>query len=117
MTVANNRQVIYGWHIPAYNPTVEDKHSVTLSIHGTPCKFDIVDTAGQDPCSTIRQKLHDEQSKAALQKDALIIVYDTTSKTSFTNIPLLFNPNEYPPHIITMLVGNKVDKEEQRQVH
>jgi hypothetical protein len=112
--VANVLQIIYRRHIRAYNPTVEDKYSVTLSINETPCKFDIVDTAGQDPYNTTHELPHEEQMRAALENNVLIIVYDIILISSFITIPLLFSLGKHSSRTITMLIGNKVDKEKQR---
>jgi GTPase SAR1 family protein len=49
-------------------------------------------------------------------KDVLALVYDTTSKRSFKDISGIFDAHEHPRNIITVLVGNKTDLKEQREV-
>jgi GTPase SAR1 family protein len=87
---------------------------VTLSINETPCKFDIMDTAGQDPYSTTHKLPHEEQIRAALENNVLIIVYDIILISSFIIIPLLFSLDKYLSRIITILISNNIDKEKQR---
>ena len=47
-------------------------------------------------------------------KDVLVLVYDTTSKRSFKDISGIFDA--HPRNVITVLVGNKTDLGEQREV-
>jgi GTPase SAR1 family protein len=49
-------------------------------------------------------------------KDVLALVYNTTSKRSFKDISGIFNAYKHLRNIIIMLVGNKTDLKEQREV-
>jgi GTPase SAR1 family protein len=49
-------------------------------------------------------------------KDILVLIYDIISTSSFENIPLLFDPSKYLQNIIIILVDNKIDLKERREV-
>ena len=49
--------------------------------------------------------------------DAVVLVYDITLKQSLQEIPLVFNVQEHSRGVLIILVGNKSDMNEQRQVH
>jgi GTPase SAR1 family protein len=49
-------------------------------------------------------------------EDVLVLVYDTTSRMSFQDISGIFNAHEQLRDVIIVLVGNKSDLRQQRQV-
>jgi GTPase SAR1 family protein len=49
-------------------------------------------------------------------KDVLVLVYDTTSRQSFQDISGIFNAHRQLRDVIIVLVGNKTDLRQQRQV-
>jgi len=49
-------------------------------------------------------------------EDVLVLVYDTTSRMSFQDISGIFNAREQLRDAIIVLVGNKSDLRQQRQV-
>jgi GTPase SAR1 family protein len=72
----------------------------------------IIDVGGQEPISsTWYSKGWEETSR-----DAVVLVYDTTSRKSFEAILGLFDPAEHPRDAFIMLVGSKIDRKKQRQV-
>lgn len=97
-------------YVSEYNPTVDyGRHSKIFRVSGKICQLDIVDIEGQDPVSAPKQ-MHTKI------KDVLVLVYDTTSKRSFEDISGIFDAHEYPRDVITVLVRNKTDLGEQREV-
>jgi Ras-related protein Rab-6A len=74
--------------------------------------LDIVDTGGHEPTNTTWYSKRWEKTN----RDAVVLVYDTTSRKSFKAIPGLFDPTKNSRDAIIMLVGSKIDRQEQRQV-
>lgn len=98
--------------ISNYDPTIEDMYSKNVNVDEKVCQLQIVDTAGQENYSSLI-------SSWLRGKDAIIFVYDITSRQSFNeldnfydNTNLLYE-DKSPPLI---LVGNKSDLEKSRQV-
>ena len=78
---------------------------------GKKVKLQIWDTAGQERFRTITTSYY----KGA---QGVIMVYDITQRKSFENLNLWLNDvKQYAdPNVSLILVGNKVDLEDQRQV-
>ena len=80
---------------------------------GTIIKLQIWDTAGQERFHAITNKLYKTSN-------GLILVYDITSLTSFKNINVwleqIMKENKDEKNIQIILVGNKNDLENERQV-
>jgi GTPase SAR1 family protein len=95
-----------------YTPTSYDVHSKSIRAGDKLCRFDIVETGGQEPINTTWYSKGWEETN----RDAVVLVYDTNSRTSFESIPGLFDPTKHPRDAIIMLVGSQIDQKEQRQV-
>mmetsp|Transcript_5151 Transcript_5151/g.5903 ORF Transcript_5151/g.5903 Transcript_5151/m.5903 type:complete len:206 (-) Transcript_5151:41-658(-) len=83
----------------------------TLEVDGRTIKLQIWDTAGQERFKTITSSYY----KGA---HGIIVVYDMTDKESFKNIDNWMNEVEKhaSDNVSRILVGNKCDLEESRQV-
>eukprot|EP01114_Cavostelium_apophysatum_P021520 TRINITY_DN7537_c0_g1_i1.p1 TRINITY_DN7537_c0_g1~~TRINITY_DN7537_c0_g1_i1.p1 ORF type:complete len:203 (+),score=38.41 TRINITY_DN7537_c0_g1_i1:119-727(+) len=83
----------------------------TMNIEGKRVKLQIWDTAGQERFQTITTSYY----RGA---HGLIIVFDVTNKTSFENIKKWLDDvdRNASQHIVKLLVGNKCDLENKRQI-
>ena len=109
-------QMVSGHFLSSYDPTIEDSYRTTININNKDIILNIIDTAGQEEFYALR----DQYIRSG---DGYIIVFSITSVTSFLevnaikeqlNIVLDTDDNTLIPII---LVGNKCDLEEYRQVH
>ena len=78
---------------------------------GSTIKLYIWDTAGQDRFRSITRNYY----KGA---DGIILIYDITNEESFNNVKHWINSikEEAPDKVVIILVGNKVDDEENRKI-
>jgi len=104
---------IQGNFVEKYDPTIEDSYRKQVDVDGVACMLDIMDTAGQEEYSALR----DQYMKTG---QGFILVYSITSSTSFeaaqklrTQILRIKEENQDIP---IMLVANKTDLEEERAV-
>ncbi|XP_071108538.1 ras-related protein M-Ras-like [Haliotis cracherodii] len=95
-----------------YDPTIEDSYIQHTDIDGQRCILDVLDTAGQEEFSAMREQY-------MRKRDGFLRIYSVTVKQSFENIRnfhtqilLVKDRNNYP----MILVGNKVDLVHQRKV-
>jgi GTPase KRas protein len=97
---------------PPPDPTIEDSYRKQVSIDEETCLLDILDTAGQEEYSAMR----DQYMRTG---QGFIMVYAITARTSFDEIAsfreqiLRVKDKDKVPVI---LVGNKCDLETDRQV-
>lgn len=108
-------QMVSGHFLSSYDPTIEDSYRTTINVNNQDIILNILDTAGQEEFYALR----DQYMRSG---DGYIIVFSITSITSFLevnaikeqlNIVLDSDDNTLIPII---LVGNKCDLEEFRQV-
>eukprot|EP01114_Cavostelium_apophysatum_P012569 TRINITY_DN2844_c0_g1_i2.p1 TRINITY_DN2844_c0_g1~~TRINITY_DN2844_c0_g1_i2.p1 ORF type:complete len:193 (+),score=52.71 TRINITY_DN2844_c0_g1_i2:132-710(+) len=105
-------QHIQNHFIEDYDPTIEDSYRKQVSIDGETCLLDILDTAGQEEYSAMR----DQYMRTG---QGFIMVYAITSRSSFDEIAsfreqiLRVKDKDSVPIV---LVGNKCDLETERQV-
>ncbi|EFA83137.1 Ras GTPase [Heterostelium album PN500] len=105
-------QFIQNHFIEEYDPTIEDSYRRQCQVDDDTCLLDILDTAGQDDYSAMR----DQYMRTG---QGFLCVYDVTSRTSFEEINVVrdqiirVKDNERVPIV---LVGNKCDLENQREV-
>ena len=108
-------QMVSGHFLSSYDPTIEDSYRTTINVNNQDIIINILDTAGQEEFYALR----DQYMRSG---DGYIIVFSITSVTSFLevnaikeqlNIVLDADNNTLIPII---LVGNKCDLEEYRQV-
>eukprot|EP01084_Bolivina_argentea_P230644 389105_1 len=95
-----------------YDPLIEDSYRKSVVIDGKRCLLDILDTAGQEEFSSMRDQWMTEGQ-------AFLVVYSITSRTTFDEAVLMrekilrYKEEEESPMI---LIGNKCDLENERQV-
>eukprot|EP00298_Acanthocystis_sp_HF-20_P002433 c12847_g1_i2.p1 GENE.c12847_g1_i2~~c12847_g1_i2.p1 ORF type:complete len:187 (+),score=81.98 c12847_g1_i2:93-653(+) len=105
-------QLIQNHFIEEYDPTIEDSYRKQVTIDGEPCLLDILDTAGQEDYSAMR----DQYMRTG---QGFLAVYSITSRTSFEEVAscreqiLRAKDQDKVPMVI---VGNKVDLEKDRVV-
>ena len=108
-------QMVSGHFLSSYDPTIEDSYRTTINVNNQEIILNILDTAGQEEFYALR----DQYMRSG---DGYIIVFSITSVTSFLevnaikeqlNMVLDVDNNTLIPII---LVGNKCDLEEYRQV-
>jgi len=105
-------QLIQNHFIDEYDPTIEDSYRKQVTIDEETCLLDILDTAGQEEYSAMR----DQYMRTG---QGFIMVYAITSRSSFDEIAsfreqiLRVKDKDKVPMI---LVGNKCDLETERQV-
>ena len=107
-------RIISGVFTPTYNPTVEDYYRHDTMVDGVgPCIVEILDTAGTEQFASMRQ-LYISNCRA------FALVYSIDDRASFEETVELYqqiitsvsNPSE----ITVVLVGNKCDLEDCREV-
>lgn len=96
-----------------YDPTIEDSYIQHTEIDGGQwCILDVLDTAGQEEFSAMREQY-------MRKGDAFLLVYSVTDKASFTNIrnfhTLILRVKDKDAYPM-ILVANKVDLVHLRQV-
>ncbi|EGC36385.1 hypothetical protein DICPUDRAFT_47179 [Dictyostelium purpureum] len=105
-------QFIQNHFIEEYDPTIEDSYRRQCQVDDDTCLLDILDTAGQDDYSAMR----DQYMRTG---QGFLCVYDVTSRTSFEEINVVreqiirVKDNDKVPIV---LVGNKCDLENLREV-
>jgi len=105
-------QLIQSHFVDDYDPTIEDSYHKQCVIDEEVALLDILDTAGQDYYSAMREE-------SIRVGEGFLLVYSITSEQSFREILtyrqqiLRVKDKDYFPIII---VGNKCDLENERQV-
>lgn len=98
-----------------YNPTIEDSFRTNLEIDGKVYRMSILDTAGQEEYSSLR----DSYIRSG---DGFVLVYSITSKVSFLEANALREEiyrvldKDVSEQVPIVLVGNKCDLAHERQV-
>merc|ERR1711879_126402 len=103
-----------GNFVEKYDPTIEDSYRKLVEVDAIACMLDIMDTAGQEEYSALR----DQYMKTG---QGFVLGYSITSTTSFDAASKLrtqiLRIKEDSPDIPIMLVGNKLDlADDDRQV-
>jgi len=98
-------RLIQGTFIERYDPTIEDSYTKVAEIDEKSCTLDIMDTAGQEEYSSLR----DQYMKTG---QGFILVYSISNKTSFDfvkslRISVLRMKDD--PKFPMVLCGNKKD--------
>jgi len=105
-------QLIQNHFIDEYDPTIEDSYRKQVTIDDETCLLDILDTAGQEEYSAMR----DQYMRTG---QGFLCVFAITSRSSFDEITsfreqiLRVKDEEKVPMV---LAGNKCDLEDERQV-
>jgi len=99
--------------VEQYDATIEDIYRKTVSVDDFPCMLDILDTAGQEEYSVMRDGYF-------RHGEGFFLVYSVTSRASFQEVIKLraqiMRVKEDSGKIPIILVGNKCDLEDNRQV-
>eukprot|EP01111_Echinosteliopsis_oligospora_P007380 TRINITY_DN222_c2_g1_i1.p1 TRINITY_DN222_c2_g1~~TRINITY_DN222_c2_g1_i1.p1 ORF type:complete len:188 (+),score=44.89 TRINITY_DN222_c2_g1_i1:117-680(+) len=105
-------QFIQNHFIDEYDPTIEDSYRKQVTIDEETCLLDILDTAGQEEYSAMR----DQYMRTG---QGFLCVYSVVSRSSFDEISsfreqiLRVKDKDRVPMIV---VGNKCDLQNERQV-
>ena len=105
-------QFVSGRFMEKYDPTIEDFYRKEIEVDGSPCVLEILDTAGTEQFASMRD-LYIKNGQGFL------VVYSLTNHQTFQDIK---NMKEQiarvkgSDRVPIMLVGNKVDLENQREV-
>jgi len=96
-----------------YIPTIEDFYRKTCRIDGRVCSLEILDTAGQEDFSALRDQW-------VREGDGFVLVYSCTSRQSLRELnsfrERIHLVNEDAAHVPMVIVCNKVDLSTSRQV-
>ncbi|EGC35471.1 hypothetical protein DICPUDRAFT_168758 [Dictyostelium purpureum] len=98
--------------VEEYDPTIEDSYRKQCMVDGSQYMLDILDTAGQDDYSAMRDQYIRNGS-------GFLIIYDICCRSSFEKCPEFFEQIQRVKELDSfpfVLIGNKVDLESQRQV-
>ncbi|XP_066245102.1 ras-like protein 2 [Euwallacea similis] len=105
-------QFIQSYFVTDYDPTIEDSYTKQCVIDDVPAKLDILDTAGQEEFSAMREQY-------MRSGEGFLLVFSVTERSSFDEIYKFHRQilrvkdrDEFP----MLMVGNKVDLEHQRVV-
>ena len=113
--------MVFGKHEYEYDPTIEDSYHRQMVIDQQVCVLDILDTAGQEEYSAMREAYMKEG-------ECYILVYSVVSRQSFNVVMTFYNQLKRvkAAHVpdadavlrnpIICLVGNKSDLDNDRQV-
>ncbi|CAO3595769.1 unnamed protein product [Absidia cylindrospora] len=105
-------QFIQSHFVDEYNPTIEDSYRKQCVIDGETALLDVLDTAGQEEYSAMREQY-------MRNGEGFLLVYSITSRMSFEEITTFYQQicrvkdRDYFPMV---LVANKSDLESDRQV-
>jgi GTPase KRas len=95
-----------------YDPTIEDSYQRQVSIDNQVCYLDILDTAGQEEYSAMRDQY-------VSSGEAFLLVYAINSRDSFDEISaykeLILRAKD-ADQVPIVLCGNKCDLEKEREV-
>jgi GTPase KRas protein len=95
-----------------YDPTIEDSYRKSVMIDDETALLDILDTAGQEEFSSM-------QDQWMREGKGFLLVYSITSKSTFDEIPLLYEKilrSKDADKVPMVIAGNKCDLEKERQV-
>ncbi|KAK1752344.1 putative ras-2 protein [Echria macrotheca] len=110
-------QLCLNHFVSSYDPTIEDSYRKQAVIDGDPCMLEILDTAGQEEYTALRdQWIRDGEG--------FLIVYSVTSRSSFSRCMRFYRQVQriketasYTGQAIPiMLVGNNSDRVTERDV-
>ncbi|KAI8870584.1 ras-domain-containing protein [Ramicandelaber brevisporus] len=105
-------QMCLNHFVETYDPTIEDSYRRQVVIDGEPCILEVLDTAGQEEYSALRDQWFREG-------EGFLLVYSITARSTFERLTrfrdqiMRVKDADYVPLI---LVGNKCDKLHEREV-
>lgn len=105
-------QLIQSHFVDEYDPTIEDSYRKNCIIDGEPALLDVLDTAGQEEYSAMREQY-------MRTGEGFLLVYSVTSRSSFEELTTFYQQIlrvKDSDSVPVLLVGNKCDLEDERQV-
>eukprot|EP00727_Mastigamoeba_balamuthi_P004461 m51a1_g14012 putative ras gtpase (969) ;mRNA; r:1089721-1092844 len=105
-------RLVQNLFVCAYDPTIEDSYRKQMVVDDETCLLDILDTAGQEEYSAMR----DQYMRVG---DTYILVYSVTSRSSFEAVPMMREQLmrvRDSDRVPIVLVGNKTDLDDGRAV-
>jgi len=105
-------QLIHNHFIDEYDPTIEDSYRKQVTIDDETCLLDILDTAGQEEYSAMR----DQYMRTG---QGFLLVYSITSRSSFDEVASFREQIvrvKDADKVPLVICGNKSDLENERQV-
>eukprot|EP01130_Rhizamoeba_saxonica_P007147 TRINITY_DN2877_c0_g1_i1.p1 TRINITY_DN2877_c0_g1~~TRINITY_DN2877_c0_g1_i1.p1 ORF type:complete len:184 (-),score=52.21 TRINITY_DN2877_c0_g1_i1:54-605(-) len=98
--------------VKKYDPTIEDSYRKTIEVDGDQCILEILDTAGTEQFTATR----DLYMKNG---DGFVLIFSITASSTIHDLPDLYQricKVKDKPVVPIVLVGNKCDLEDRRQV-
>lgn len=100
-----------------YDPTIEDNYETDIEVDGCPLKVELIDTAGND----VFRRMRDQYVKSG---DGFLLIYSITDHSSSHSVAAFHEQiiaargerDKIIPQIPLVLVGNKCDLEDGREV-
>eukprot|EP01126_Amoeba_proteus_P016324 TRINITY_DN1753_c0_g1_i19.p1 TRINITY_DN1753_c0_g1~~TRINITY_DN1753_c0_g1_i19.p1 ORF type:complete len:222 (-),score=37.11 TRINITY_DN1753_c0_g1_i19:235-900(-) len=97
-----------------YDPTIEDRYQKVIDYQGVPCFLEILDTAGQETFAAMRELY-------MRNGEGFALVYSVTDPRSLMELGslrsgIIKNQIEETQSLSIIIVGNKADLEEKRQI-
>ncbi|KAI7906405.1 ras-like protein 3 [Cokeromyces recurvatus] len=105
-------QFIQSHFVDEYDPTIEDSYRKQCVVDGECALLDILDTAGQEEYSAMREQY-------MRNGEGFVLVYSITSVRSFEQVQKLYQQISRVKDLDlfpVILIGNKCDMESHRQV-
>jgi GTPase KRas protein len=105
-------QLIKGYFLDAYDPTIEDSYRKQVTVDNETCLLDVLDTAGGEDYT--KQRDHFMRTG-----HGFLCMYAITSRCSFEQLdafPQMIRRIRGPVAVPMVFVGNKCDLESARQV-
>uniref|UniRef100_A0A0N5B0F3 Small monomeric GTPase n=1 Tax=Syphacia muris TaxID=451379 RepID=A0A0N5B0F3_9BILA len=103
-------QFVQQYFVTDYDPTIEDSYTKQCYVDDDICKLEVLDTAGQEEFSTMREQY-------LRSGNGFLLVFSVVDRNSFEEVIRLHklvlrvkDRDEFP----MMLVGNKADLVEER---
>eukprot|EP00727_Mastigamoeba_balamuthi_P001450 m51a1_g11301 putative ras gtpase (212) ;mRNA; r:69334-70941 len=102
---------IQGSWLEKYDPTIEANYRKQVDVDGDPCILDILDTAGQEEYSVLREQY-------MRMGEGFVLVYNITSPQTFAAINKFHAQAKKFARVepVCFIVGNKTDLEADRAV-
>jgi len=107
-------QLCLNHFVETYDPTIEDSYRKQTVIDDEPCMLEVLDTAGQEEYTALRDQWIREG-------EGFLLVYSIAARNTFERVERfraqISRVKDQEPHTVPiMLVGNKCDKVNEREV-
>ncbi|PWN96117.1 putative small G-protein Ras2 [Tilletiopsis washingtonensis] len=107
-------QLCLNHFVETYDPTIEDSYRKQTVIDDQPCMLEVLDTAGQEEYTALRDQWIREG-------EGFLLVYSIAARATFERVErfraqISRVKDQEPNTVPIMLVGNKCDKVAEREV-